>query len=191
MSTALENMTKKQLQALVLEQEKKFHATKQEVLAAQKKIQEKENQIQVITKEKESLLKKLQEMLEKFSSMKFELSQLKRLIFGSKRERFISGAEDGQMNLPFDIEAASQEDNSVTTKEKVTSFERQKRKNHPGRLTLPDHLPVEEIIIEPEEDVTGLICIGHEVTDELEYQQAILKINRYKRPSMPGKITKG
>jgi len=154
-------------------------------------IKEKENQVQSITKEKESLLKKLQEMLEKFSSMKFELSQLKRLIFGSKRERFISGAEDGQMSLPFDIEAVSQEENNVTTKEKVSSFERQKRKNHPGRLTLPDHLPVEEIIIEPEEDVTGLKCIGHEVTDELEYQQAILKINRYKRPKYARENSEG
>jgi transposase len=190
MSTALENMTKKQLQALVLEQEKKFHATKQEVLAAQKKIQEKEKQVQAITTEKENLLKKLQEMLEKFSSMKFELAQLKRLIFGSKRERFVSGAEDGQMSLPFDVEAVSPEDN-VTAKEKVSSFERQKRKNHPGRLTLPDHLPVDEIIIEPEEDVTGLKCIGHEVTDELEYQQAILKINRYKRPKYARENSEG
>jgi len=188
MSTALEHMTKKQLQAMILEQqnkiqaaEKKIRITEQQVQAAEKRIQEKENQVQVITKEKESLLKKLQEMLEKFSSMKFELAQLKRLIFGSKRERFVSGAEDGQMSLPFDIEATSPEDNRVTTKEKVSSFERQKRKNHPGRLTLPDHLPVEEIIIEPEEDVTGMKCIGYASTDELEYQKAILKIIRYKR----------
>ncbi len=182
-------MTKKQLQALILEQQKKIQSaekqiriTEQEVQAAEKKIQEKEHQVQTITTEKENLLKKLQEMLEKFTSLKFELAQLKRLIFGSKRERFVSGAEDGQMSLPFDIESVSHEENIVTTKQKVSSFERQKRKNHPGRLTLPDHLPVEEIIIEPEEDVTGLKCIGHEVTDELEYQQAILKINRYKRP---------
>jgi len=175
-------MTKKQLQALVLEQEKKYQATKKEVLAARKKIQEKDNQIQVITKEKERLLKKLQEMLEKFSSMKFELSQLKRLIFGSKRERFVSGAENGQMSLPFNVEEETREDSSVANTETVYSFQRQKRKNHPGRLTLPDHLPVDEIIIEPKEDVTGLKCIGYETTDELEYQQAILKIKRFKRP---------
>ncbi|MDF1573485.1 MAG: transposase [Bacteroidales bacterium] len=121
-------------------------------------------------------------MLEKFSSMKFELAQLKRLIFGSKRERFVSGTEDAQMSLPFDVEAPSREENTETTIEEVSSHQRRKRKNHPGRLSLPDHLPVEEIIIEPEEDVTGLKCIGHEVTDELEYQQAILKINRFMRP---------
>jgi transposase len=196
MSKALENMTKEQLQALVLEQQQKIQAKEKQVQSISKektdffneidhlkrRIQEKENQVQVIAKEKESLLKKLQDMLEKFSSMKFELSQLKRLIFGSKRERFVSGAEDAQMSLPFDIGTASQEENSTTTTEEVSSFQRRKRKNHPGRLALPDHLPVEEIIIEPEEDITGLKCIGHEVTDELEYQQAILKINRFMRP---------
>ena len=193
---ALENMTKEQLQALVLEQQKKFQTTVQEnnqlekqiqaaqkqIQAAQKKIQVKEQEIQVIAKEKESLLKKLQDMLEKFSMMKFELSQLKRLVFGSKRERFVSGAEDAQMSLPFDIETASQEEISKPATEEVSSFQRRKRENHPGRLALPDHLPVEEIIIEPEEDVTGLKCIGHEITDELEYHQAILKVNRFIRP---------
>jgi transposase len=175
MSRALENMTNEQLHALVLEQQK-------ENVALRSANQAKDQKIQVISEEKEELLKKLQAMLEKFSSMKFELSQLKRLIYGSKRERFVSGAEDSQMSLPFDVETASQEENSEATTEKVSSFQRRKRKNHPGRLALPDHLPVEEIIIEPGEDVTGLKCIGHEVTDELEYQQAILKINRFMRP---------
>jgi transposase len=196
MSKALENMTKEQLQTLVLEQQNKIQAKDQQVQIITKekadffneidhlkrRIREKENQVQVMAKEKESLLKKLQDMLEKFSMMKFELSQLKRLVFGSKRERFVSGAEDGQMSLPFDIETASQEEISKPATEEVSSFQRRKRKNHPGRLALPDHLPVEEIIIEPAEDVTGLKCIGHEVTDELEYIAAILKVNRFIRP---------
>jgi transposase len=175
MSKAPENMTFEELLA---------GYKKQESIIRKKDgvIKEKENQVQLITKKHDSLLEKLQKMMEKFSSMKFELSQLKRLIYGSKRERFVSDPEDGQMKLPFEIEAIKQEDSTVTTTEKVSSFERQKRKNHPGRIKLPAHLPVEEIIIEPEEDVTGMKCIGHEITDELEYQQAILKINRYKRP---------
>ena len=179
---ALENMTKEQLQALILEQQGKIQVKDQEIQVKDEEIQVKEQEIQVITQEKESLLKKIQDMLEKFSSMKFELAQLKRLIFGSKRERFVSDAEDAQMSLPFDIETSSQEETVKPATEEVSSHQRRKRKNHPGRLSLPDHLPVEEIIIEPEEDVTGLKCIGHEVTDELEYIAAILKINRYKRP---------
>jgi len=34
-------------------------------------------------------------------------------------------------------------------------------------LPLPDHLPVEEIVIEPGEDTTGMKFIGKEVTDQL------------------------
>jgi len=47
---------------------------------------------------------------------------------------------------------------------------------------LPDHLPVEEIIIEPEEDTTGMKCIGKEITDQLELIPAKLYIKRYIRP---------
>jgi transposase len=175
MSKALENMTKEQLRALVLEQQNKIQVKDQE-------IQVKNQEIQTISEENNKLLKRIKDMLEKFTSMKFELSQLKRLVYGSKRERFVSGGEDAQMSLPFDTDTPSQDENSQPVTERVSSFERKKRKRHPGRLTLPDHLPVEEIIIEPEEDVTGLKCIGYEVTDELEYQQAILMIKRYKRP---------
>ena len=166
----------------VLATREKIQFTEQEVLAAREKIQVKEQEIRVISEEKEALLKKFQDLLEKFSLMQFDLSQLRRLIYGSKRERFVSGAEDGQMSLPFDIETASQEENGEAATVEVSSFKRRKRKNHPGRLHLPDHIPVEEIIIEPKEDVTGLKCIGYEVTDELEYVKAILKIIRYKRP---------
>lgn len=162
--------------------EKLVQTAEQEALDAQKKIQIIEQKIRVISDEKEALLKKFQDLLEKYTSMQFDLSQLKRLVYGAKRERFVSGAEDGQMNLPFDIETISQEENGEAATEKVSSFKRRKKRNHPGRVTLPTHLPVEEIIIEPKEDVTGLKCIGYEVTDELEYQKAILKIVRYMRP---------
>jgi transposase len=198
MSKALENMNVKQLQELVLEQQKKIQIAEKKIQASEQKndhlekvIQATEKKIQAVIEEKKSLLKKIQEMLEKFSSIKFELSQLKRLIYGSKRERFISGAEDGQMSLPFDVETSSQEENGEVATEKVSSFQRRKRKNHPGRLTLPDHLPVEEFIIEPEEDVTGMKCIGYEVTEELEFIAAILKIIRYKRPKYVRKDDEG
>lgn len=84
------------------------------------------------------------------------------------------------MSLPFEVEEKPAEE---PEKETIThTREKQGRKNHPGRIPLPDHLPVEEIVLEPEEDTTGMKCIGKEVTDQLELVPAKLFIKRYIRP---------
>lgn len=114
--------------------------------------------------------------------LKFQLAQLKRMIFGSKRERFESNEHSEQLKLVFDIEEGVIEEAIDAEKEKI-SYERNKaKKEHPGRETLPSHLPVVEIILEPSEDVSNMTCIGNEITDELEYSPAKLYINRYIRP---------
>jgi transposase len=48
-------------------------------------------------------------------------------------------------------------------------------------MALPSHLPVNEIVLEPTENIEGMKCIGQEITDELEYAPAKLFINRYIR----------
>ena len=112
--------------------------------------------------------------------LEFRIDQLNRLLFGAKRERFVSNEQYGQMTLPFDIPEATAE---IAKTEQITyTREKKKRKNHPGRKPLPDHLPVEEIILEPEEDTSGMKCIGKEVTDQLELIPAKLYIKRYIRP---------
>lgn len=55
------------------------------------------------------------------------------------------------------------------------------KKTHPGRTKLPDNLPVEEVIIEPEEDTTGMVEIGEEVTETLDYKPGKLLKRRYIR----------
>ncbi len=116
----------------------------------------------------------------KVSRMQFQIDQLTRLIYGAKRERFIAEMDQDQMELPFDVGQAE----PVTETTEEVSYVRKKkvRENHPGRLPLPDHLPVEEIIIEPKEDTTGMKCIGKEVTDQLELVPAKLFIKRFIRP---------
>jgi len=182
MNPSLENMSIEQLREMVRSQAVQAKESEDQIAWYKKAIEDFEKKVQTIQKEKESLLKKLQEILEKFSSVKFELSQLKRLVFGSKRERFVSNGQDGQMSLPFEVEARTASDEQEQATEKIT-YNRRKpsKRNHQGRLPLPDHLPVEEIFIEPEEDVTGLKCIGKEITDELEYEAAVLKVKRYIR----------
>ena len=84
------------------------------------------------------------------------------------------------MILPFDVP----EDTAPEKQEETITYVRKKSKrtNHPGRMALPAHLPVKEIVIEPEEDTTEMKCIGKEVTDQLELVPAKLFIKRYIRP---------
>jgi transposase len=92
---------------------------------------------------------------------------LRRLIFGSKRERFIPQEHPSQLQLPFEAETISKVVKEEQEKIRL-EYERKKvKKEHPGRMPLPSHLPVNEIILEPSEDTTNMICIGQEVTEEL------------------------
>jgi transposase len=128
----------------------------------------------------EELLEAAQGLESKVSQMQFQIDQMQRLLFGAKRERFVKDPDKDQMTLPFEVpeetEPEKQQETINYTRTKV------KRENHPGRLPLPDHLPVEEIILEPKEDTTGMKCIGREITDQLELVPAKLYIKRYIRP---------
>jgi len=116
------------------------------------------------------------------SLLKFQLEQFKRAMFGSKKERFIAAENPEQLTLPLEVDPQKVAQAVQVVVEQI-SYERKKAtaKNHPGRLALPAHLPVVEIILEPTESVDGLVCIGQEVTDELEYAPGKLFIKRYIR----------
>ena len=114
---------------------------------------------------------------------KFQNEQMRRFIFGSKRERFVPQTHPDQLTFDFwpqvvEIETVVQEE-----REKMRiEYERETpKKKHPGRMSLPDNLPVREIILEPTQDTTGMICIGQEITEELDYVPAKLYINRFIR----------
>ena len=115
---------------------------------------------------------------------KFQIEQLRRMIFGSKRERFVSSINAQQLALEFEPKTAEIEEAVKAEREQIrVEFLREKtKKAHPGRVALPSHLPVIETIIEPQEDTTGMVCIGKEVTEELDYTPAKLHINRVIRP---------
>ncbi len=122
------------------------------------------------------------ELIAENSRLRFQIKEFQRLIFGKKSERFVPLAHgEGQMALPFDVEQKPVEQ-EVQTEEITYKRKKKDRDNHPGRFPLPDHLPVEEIIIEPKEDTTGMKCIGKEVTDKLELVPAKLFIKRFIRP---------
>jgi len=110
-------------------------------------------------------------------ALKQQIHQLLKMINGFKSERFVPTDLLDQPTL-FDLEPSSTEE--PVEKEEV-SYTRSKKK-HSGRNELPSHLPVKEIIIEPTEDVEGLVKIGEEVSETLEYTPASLVRRRTIRP---------
>jgi transposase len=113
------------------------------------------------------------------AQLKFELAQLKRMIFGTKRERFIPQSPPEQLSLAFD----SEEEAAVPTlKETVTYTRNKPQKKQPKRQPLPPDLPRIDVIIEPEEDVRGWKKIGELITEELDYVPGRFQVIRYIRP---------
>ena len=145
-----------------------------------------EELIVLFKKRDEVLLQELKSNDEKIDKAQFRtpeleslLAEYKRIVDSQKRERF--EGNNNQMSLPFktDLEQVRKQEEEI---EEKLSFERRKRKSaHQGRMPLPDHLPVEEIEIYPEEDITDMVCIGKEITEELEYEPAKYYIKRYIR----------
>jgi len=109
--------------------------------------------------------------------LKYQLEDVKRQLFGVKRERFISNESINQLALPFNIPETKEETQIIEEKIEYTR-KKKKRAEHPGRASFPSHLPVEEIIIEPQENTEGLKYIGKEVTEKLEYIPSKFYIKR-------------
>src|SRR5690606_33972894 len=114
---------------------------------------------------------------EKIEYLESQLAMYKRMQFGQKRERF--EGDPNQTALPFEAEAAEAEQQQEETKQKIEYT--RKRPNHKGRAKLPEHLPVIEKHIHPEGDLSAMVCIGKEITEELECEPAKFYINRYIR----------
>ena len=139
------------------------------------------NQNEELSGKNEELSGKNEELTIKIEYYAYQIAQLKRMLFGSKRERFVSNENPEQLTIPFEVEAEKVKEYIESEKEKITYERSKERKQHSGREKLPEHLPVEEIILEPEEDTDGMTYIGDEITEELEYKPAIFYKKRYIR----------
>lgn len=134
----------------------------------------------VISKRDSAIL----ELTTDLEEARFQNEQLRRMIYGSKRERFVPVMDYRQLMLEFEPKAKEIDEAVKVEREAIrVEYERKKpRKKHQGRMALPAHLPVVETVIEPSEDTTDMVCIGKEVTEELDYTPAKLHINRIVRP---------
>lgn len=123
-------------------------------------------------------IKEYELLLSENEYLKQQLQELKRMIFGSKSERFVP-TDDFQLSL-FDtkqeiIKSEIQEINYTREKAK-------KEKKNAVRTKIPVHLPRIEEIIEPEDISDDSKKIGEEITEILEYNPAQVFVRKIIRP---------
>jgi transposase len=124
-----------------------------------------------------------EELVVKVVELTARLTQLERLVFGSRHERFIPSAPEEQLTLGLQAQTAQSAAQPATRKIEYIRKEKQSsEKQHSGRMKLPADLPREQVILEPEEDVTGWVKIGEEITEELERIPGKLFVRQYVRP---------
>ncbi len=184
----MENMTKQELIQALLLLRKSNQKLEVSIQAKDEVIAKKD---EVIAKKDECIAKKdecIAEKEEDVARLNLIVANLQRMLFGTKKERFLAQNEN-QLTLEFE-EFASEDAKADTTpvKEKIT-YEREKPSKHAGRNKLPENLPVEEEIIEPADLNEGMVKIGEEVTEILEYVPSRFFKRRIIRPKYLNKET--
>jgi transposase len=113
--------------------------------------------------------------------LEHQLAELKRLVFGSKSERFIAAEDPAQLNL-FDLPSPE----IVPVMQQEITYVRNKAESregtHPLRAELAAHLPRKVEVIEPQDLPSGAKKIGEVITETLEYQPANVFVRQIQRP---------
>ena len=129
---------------------------------------------------RQELIDTISNMATKIDELQFQLDWFKRQVFGTKSERFI--ADDDQQTM---LELGISETELSETTEQITYSRQKAAKEQPkghGRGTMPTHLPFIDVVIEPENDTTGLVKIGEEITWHYEMKPGSLFVRRIIRP---------
>jgi len=153
--------------------------------------QEREKAKDILLKEKkksEEVLAEAKELLtekdQKITLLTFELEKFRKFIHGSKSEKLpLKSTDLSQMSL-FDLGTPQQEQEDLSEQAEEQAQKRKtpkKRAKGTGRMSMPNGLRREVIIIEPEEDTTGYTLIGEDVTEVLEIVPAELYVIEYRR----------
>ncbi len=122
---------------------------------------------------------KYDNLLRRYELLHEEFNKLRRMVFGSKKDRWKPlEIPSEQLSLEFE---GMQEGVVAETKTEQITYTRKKNANHKGRQPLPTDLPVEEIVIEPQGDLTGMKHIGDEITETVDYYPGVLVKKRYIR----------
>ena len=139
----------------------------------------------------EELTKKLQSAQRNITMLQHQVEQLLRRVYGRRSEKLdpnqlmFDDLVREALEQPSPLPAPSSEPLTAVVRKRPKASKRQ----HPGRIPIPEHLERVEIVLDiPEKDKicpeTGnaLKQIGFEVSEKLEYRPGKLLVNVYKRP---------
>ena len=110
--------------------------------------------------------------------LKQQLSELQRLIFGAKSERYVPQIP----NQPTLFELPQEEVVEKQTEEITYTRTKPENKKQPLRLELPAHLPRMTEVIEPDSLPEDAKKIGENITEVLEYEPANIYVRKIVRP---------
>src|SRR5579871_3599870 len=119
--------------------------------------------------------------------LKFQIARLRRMQFGRSSERITRQIEQLELRLE-ELETGEAEDTAVAAAEDRPEPIRPRMK--PKRKPLPDHLPRQEIVHQPEADGActcpdcggGMAQLGEDVTEVLDYVPGRFQVIRHVRP---------
>lgn len=114
-------------------------------------------------------------------TLQLEILQLKKMIFGSRHEKFMDGAGQNAPTL-FDVAAIAEVVSTGTTNVNYEKTSTRLQPNHKGRNGFPENLRREIQIIDPAgADAASARKIGEDVTETLAYKSCELFIKRVVR----------
>jgi transposase len=128
------------------------------------------------------------ELKEQIQLLLHDANELRRKLFGIRRDNRLLKSHEGQfelftLNAPAEAVKASeqaleQEVEEVNQKQEAAAEKRKKTPRTASRMVLPDTLEREEQTIDPEGDLTNYVVIGQEVTEVLVLVPASFKVKR-------------
>lgn len=134
---------------------------------------------------KKELLEVVEHWKTSYQLLKYELDQVKKLIYGSRHERFTTTPQNAAQ-LSLDIQTEAVQATPITSAQQISYTRKGTQQSKPSitpvRTKLPDNLPRVPVVLEPTAVPQGAVKIREEQTEELDYQPGHFFVRQYIRP---------